>query len=332
MIPKEENSCKQNFRTTADEILNVFKMGGAYEKGDSQEVVLSGLKARGAGYRIRKRLAKDYKIVPIKDASQEIEPYNRKRILFLDLRDFNGEVPERIRDFVSKRKKTKLFIVDVKGDIRQDHQFVENFTYQVEVDSYIRGMGIDIDPSISRAIAELYINVDDAVDKDGIKVGRKRIKPYFRTSALIDYPRSRDILEGNLCSVIRKFAPDVIVSRDVIGKPPEDDVRMDELANPIAHKLGLKSAIITRKGPRSFALRGNVKGKRVLILEDVVGKGTTKLQLIDLIRKEKGDVRSCIVCVDRKEGAAEILDEKETALYSLMDIDMYNTVAAERNP
>lgn len=318
------------FNEIVEEIKNVFENGDPdfkknQKKGPDKEVILNGTKARGAGYRIRKELKDQFNIVPITSPDQEIPKYDEPTILFFDLKRLEG-VPDHFKRYAMEDENIKLLVVDV--DRRETH--VSGFSFQVDTNYYLKGFERDIDPAISRMVAELYFNVDYAVDEEGIELGGSIVRPYFKTSSLIEYDRSRDILEGILKSVIRKFNPEVIISRGVSGVPPEDDVRMYELAKPLAESLGIESAMIG-KNREGYFIKGNIYGRRCLLLEDVVGNANTKIDLIDKIQGEAGRIEACVVLLDRNEGAKDRVEKRRRVqLVSLTDIDMYNKVSAER--
>lgn len=298
-------------------------LGTLDHPGGCKEIILHGPKARGAGYRVRKRLKNDYEFINITDPEQTLPISDKPIVLYIDLRNFD-QVPENLRELAKSRKDVKILAIDSQDKDKG----ISLFSFELAADYYLYGFEKDIDPEISRAVASLYANVDYAFDKDGVESAKGLVKPYFKTSVLIDYPRSRDILEGNLSSVIRKFNPEVIASRETVGVPPED-VRMFELAQPLAEKLGIE-AVRLEKTNGGYSVDGNVKHKDVLLLEDVVGDGTTKIKLVNAIKRAEGFIKSCIVLLDRKEGAKERLEAEKVELYALTDIDWFNFVAAEK--
>ncbi len=307
-----------------------------------KEVVIHGPKARGAGYRIRKKLNEEnYEIIPVTEHNQKLPEHDndgKRRVLFLDLRNFR-RFPENLRETAKKEENTNLLVVDVE----ERHKTKPLFSYTLKADFYQEDFEKDIDREIKRAIAELYLNVDYAVDEEGIRFANgKFVKPYFKTSVLIDYPRSRDILEGNLSSVIRKFGPDVVASRDVSGIPPDDDVRMYHSIKPIADKLGLEAVVIerndgdyllkkeTKKKDKIIMSEANVMGSKILLVEDVAGKGDTKVDLARIINYAGGKVENCVVMLNRNEGAKDRLSREGVNLYSLTDLDTYNMLKKEK--
>lgn len=317
-----------SFDDMIKEIKYVYKeekpLGSLDHPGGCKEIILHGPQARGAGYRVRKRLKEDYDFINITDTQQTIPASEKPTVLYIDLRNFD-QVPENLRELAKSKDDIKILAIDVPDKIKK----VDYFTFKLAPDYYLNESEKDIDRETPRNIASFYYNVDYAVDEEGIELPDGRlVKPYFKTSVLIDWPRSRDKLEGELSSVIRKFDPKVIASRETVGVPPED-VRMFELAQPLAEKLGIE-AVKLEKTNGGYFVDGNVKHKDVLLLEDVVGDGSTKIKLVNAIRKAEGRIKSCIVLLDRKEGAKEILEAERVELYALTDIDCFNALLAER--
>ena len=86
-----------------------------------------------------------------------------------------------------------------------------------------------------------------------------------------------------------------------------------------------KPFVIIRKGDRGHGTRkgiegADVKGKRVLLIEDVTTTGGTIIQATRDLREQEAEVDRCIVVVDREEGAAERLAKEAIALVPLLQI------------
>jgi len=326
------------FKEIIEDIRYTFKTGGIRQQGlysgigrdekrvtTLKEIVLYGSKARGAGYRVRKALQNEFDFVPVASPDQEIPELNQPTVFYIDVKRI-GKVPERFRKYAKEHANASILVVDVNG--KEKH--APGFSYTIDANYFIHGLEKDIDPIISRTVAELYINVYHAVDEEGIEIPKKGlVKPYFKTSFLIDYDRTRDILEGIISSVVRKFDPDVIASREIVGIAPED-VKMYELARPIAERLKIQSAMLEKQNGDYAVIKGDVRGKRALLLDDVVGDAGTKIKLVKAIRKREGVVNACVVLLDRKEGARERLEKEGVELYSLTDLATYQRLAAER--
>ena len=327
------------FDEFVQEIKYTFKTGGmkVQEKHPDdekittlKEVILFGSKARGAGYRVRKALQDEFNFVPVTFPEQKIQECKEPTVFYMDMKRI-VHIPQRFREYAKSHENVSILVVDVN----KKEKHIPKFSYSFDADHFIKEGEKDIDPAISKIVAELYLNVYGAVDEEGIVIpGKGLVKPYFKTSFLIDYERTRDILEGMISSVVRKFDPDVIASRETVGVVPED-VKMYELAKPIAKRLGIESAMI-EKGPGGYFTAADLRKTRVLLLEDVIGDAATKIKLIKALRergaveKEKGRVNACVVLLDRNEGARKALEKEKVELYSLTDLATYERLAAER--
>jgi len=319
-----------SFESLLKDVRNVFEYGSpSGEKANLKEIVLQGMKARGAAYRLQKALDDEYEIIHITSPDQKIKTSKKwKKILYLDLGNFE-EVPSYVKKFADERKNTKIMIVDIEGK----HKKVKDYSWSAAIDHCRDNPEKDVDPIISRKIMGFYLNVDFAVDEEGKKYNGKFVKPYFNTSALIDWNGSYFELKGSLESVIsRKFEPEVIASRYVTGEPP-NDVKMSLLGKPISEELGLETVVIKRDTKGYYLNKEDsekVDGKRVILLEDVIGSATTKRKLVPLLRKKGANVTACVTVLDRLDGGQEALAEEEVKLYSLTNMDMYEQLKEEK--
>jgi len=325
------------FKEIIDDVKYVFETGGVKAQGMKlskdeeekrittiREVVLYGSKARGAGYRVRKALQEEFDFVPY-TSPDNIPTSDKKTVLYIDLEGIDS-VPDELKRYVKEHDNVSLLVVDVNR--KETHE--EYFSYTIDANYFIEGAEKDIDPIISEIVAGLYLNVHHAVEEEGIEIpGKGLVKPYFRTSFLIDWNRTRDVLEGCITSVVRKFSPEVIASRETLGNAP-DDVKMYELAEPIAERLRIEAAMIKKVEDAYITWNKKVKDKRVLLLEDVIGDAATKVKLIKEIRDEGGVIDACVVLLDRLEGGREALEKEGVQLYSLTDLATYDRLAAER--
>ena len=157
----------------------------------------------------------------------------------------------------------------------------------------------DIDRVIEEAMADLYLNVFDAFVnyREGIQ------QPYFQTSEIIEYSRSRPILEGLLLSVFQKFPnTDVIASRELIGASYQHKVRMYELAETIAQHLGMEAVKIEETTEKEkYVIDSDIEGKSVLVLDDVVMSGKTIAFLKRAVDRAHGEYNGAVVLMDRSE-------------------------------
>jgi len=81
---------------------------------------------------------------------------------------------------------------------------------------------------------------------------------------------------------------------------------VDKLAELAPERFGEVSYSFNRKeakdhGEGGMIVGGELKGKRVMIIDDVVTAGTAKREAIDIIRKEGGEVVGIVVALDRME-------------------------------
>jgi orotate phosphoribosyltransferase len=99
-------------------------------------------------------------------------------------------------------------------------------------------------------------------------------------------------------------------------------------AIPLVVALSLETNIpyvIIRKEKREHGTGkqiegGDVKGKRVLVIEDVITSGGSVVKTINIIREKQGIVDEVLAVVDRESGAEEKLQSLDTSFIPLLSI------------
>jgi orotate phosphoribosyltransferase len=99
-------------------------------------------------------------------------------------------------------------------------------------------------------------------------------------------------------------------------------------AVPLVVALSLESGIpyvIIRKEKREHGTGkqiegGDVKGKNVLIVEDVTTSGGSVIKSIQILRENDAEVEKVLVVVDRESGAREKLEKLEVEFIPLLSI------------
>jgi len=169
-------------------------------------------------------------------------------------------------------------------------------------------------PQLSPYKAEfLKAAIDGGVLKFGsFELKSKRISPYFfnagdfyRADLLraISTAYAKTILEAQSSSSPLDF--DILFGPAYKGIPLATSTA-DKLADLDERNFGKICYSFDRKEAKDHGEGGNIvgaplKGKRVLIVDDVVTAGTAKREAVDKIRKEGGIVAGILVALDRME-------------------------------
>jgi len=161
--------------------------------------------------------------------------------------------------------------------------------------------------------AFLHASITGGVLKFGsFELKSKRISPYFFNAG--DFYRA-DLLEAIATAYAKAIAEarasgalgdfDVIFGPAYKGIPlaTAATIRLGQL-DP--EKFGDKCYSFDRKEAKDHGEGGNIvgaplKGKRVLIVDDVITAGTAKREAIGKIQKEGGEVAGIVVALDRQE-------------------------------
>jgi orotate phosphoribosyltransferase len=96
-------------------------------------------------------------------------------------------------------------------------------------------------------------------------------------------------------------------------------------ASFLAARLG-KPMVYVRKRAKEHGLRGLVEGRvergqRVLLVEDLITDGQSKLDFIGALREAGGIAEDCLVLFDRLQGGREMLAQNGVRLMSITDLN-----------
>lgn len=149
---------------------------------------------------------------------------------------------------------------------------------------------------------------------------------YTDCRVLISYPYARDIITvfASLIYEDEKLDSDYIAGGETAGIP---------YAAWLADRLH-KPFVYVRKKPKGYGrteqIEGELgKGKTVLLYEDLITDGKSKLNFIEGIRKAGCKVKNCLVIFDRQQGGREHLKKTGVNLYSMTDMETCINVGSE---
>ncbi|KAI0056616.1 orotate phosphoribosyltransferase [Artomyces pyxidatus] len=159
--------------------------------------------------------------------------------------------------------------------------------------------------------------VDDALTVGALKFGSftlksGRISPYFFNAGLISTGPLLSSLgtayASTIAAALSPAAPHPLPAFDVLFGPAYKGISLAAVTAVLLHtQHGLpvgfaydrKEAKDHGEGGRMVGV--SVKGKRVLILDDVMTAGTAVRGALDMIRSEGGEVVGVVMAVDREE-------------------------------
>jgi orotate phosphoribosyltransferase len=92
----------------------------------------------------------------------------------------------------------------------------------------------------------------------------------------------------------------------------------------LAERLA-KPFVYVRKRPKGYGTASQIEGdlpagRRVLLCEDLITDGKSKLVFVDGIQQAGCEVRDCLVVFDREQGGRALLAQRGVALHALSDL------------
>lgn len=316
---------------------------------DYTNLCFFGPRARGMAHRIKYELRDDISFVDVNGEIPEVNSQASNIVYCLDRATSDIDLDE--------LKGKRCVVID-----ESEHVDSKKGYCSIKADYFIDNSISDIDPGISRLVSELYINVFDAfvnyeniqepteekvVDlKNSQELTEEKVPFYFRTAELIDYSRSRVILEGLIASVAMKFKPDYIASRELCGIKGKNEVRMYDLAERVAKIMSnegrevdsLKIEDIGNNDPdwmkkhTSYIIKNNenknLDKKKIMILDDVLRDGSQKEELAKAVRYTGADPYKCVVLLDRME--SNLHDFPKDWIYAMTDVETFRDLAINK--
>ncbi|KAK8207519.1 phosphoribosyltransferase-like protein [Phyllosticta capitalensis] len=170
--------------------------------------------------------------------------------------------------------------------------------------------------------------LDACVSADALKFGTftlksKRISPYFFNAGLFhraDLVRS--ISSAYAQTLASQVSENPLFEFDVVFGPaykgiPLAATTVDKLADIDVKKFGNVSYSFNRKEAKDHGEGGNIvgaplKGKKIIIVDDVITAGTAIREAIDIIKKEGGTLVGILIAVDRQEKTPSATDDDGT--------------------
>ena len=150
---------------------------------------------------------------------------------------------------------------------------------------------------------------------------------YIDCRMLISFPLQRDVITAyarQIC-LTKQLSFDYIAGGETAGMP---------FAAWLAAKMS-QPYIYVRKKPKGHGtgaqLEGSIeKGASVLLYEDLITDGGSKISFIEGIRNDGCTVSDCLVVLDRIQGGDQLLKQMGVTLHSLVTMDDCLLVGRDR--
>ena len=175
---------------------------------------------------------------------------------------------------------------------------------------------------MTSSVAEIKTQIiDELIDLGAIKFGAFTLKSglvspiYIDLRIIVSAPK----LLKNIGTDLIEISKDLEFSR-IAGLP--------YTALPIATAFSIESGhpmIYARKEKKEYGTAQQIEGlytegEQVLILDDLITKGTSKFEAFEVFESANLKVKDVVVLIDREQGGRELLSQKGYALHSLISV------------
>ncbi len=138
---------------------------------------------------------------------------------------------------------------------------------------------------------------------------------YVDVRVLPSSPKSFSLVIDEAVKKIKELKVDVVAGAETAGIP---------IAAAIAIKAKLPM-IYVRKRPKSYGTMSFIegileKGQKVVLIDDMITDGRSKVRFIEGIRKEGAICEDSLVIIDREQGGTDNLAAEKVKLHSLITL------------
>ena len=140
---------------------------------------------------------------------------------------------------------------------------------------------------------------------------------YIDLRELPSYPKLFNDVTNELSRLVQSLPCDIVAGAETAGIP---------LSTAVSIKTGTPM-IYVRKEPKKHATKSQIegileKGKRVILVDDLITYGTSKINFINGIKKAGGRIKDIVIVLERgeKNGGRELLKKKGYKLHALLTL------------
>jgi len=230
-------------------------------------------------------------------------------------------------DFSDKMKRVNAYLPN--GGAFWLHQYVNNYALKREPEAdreLIAAHAADIHWQAGlirvRTDKEDLFTVDVHEDEEGNKKGNR--SPYYIDERLLTgFPAQNRIIIAYMAAILDsgKIKFDYIAGTEASGISP---------ATSLANELNVPLIWVRKNGVIEGAHKYEVGGKQVLLVDDVIAQGRSKLGAVNALKERDAKVSDCIVIADRLEGGGTTLKEIGIDLHSVTDFDTLSNIGLEK--
>lgn len=164
-------------------------------------------------------------------------------------------------------------------------------------------------------IAKVLCDADVVKFGDFALASGRRSPIYIDLRILPSFPEPFSVVIGEMAKIVKKLNIDIIAGAETAGIP---------LAAAIAMKTGIPMVYV-RKRPKDYGTRSQIegilnKGNKVVLIDDLITDGSSKIGFVDGVKRQGGIIEDIVVILDREQGGKEMLEKNGLKLHSLIKL------------
>jgi orotate phosphoribosyltransferase len=162
-----------------------------------------------------------------------------------------------------------------------------------------------------------------------IDSGQNRSPYYINERLLSGYPTQERMIISHWAAILDsdKVKFDAIAGIESAGMPPAKALAKELNTNFIwVRKNPLHEGGPQIEGAHLYTLHG----KKILVADDTIAQGSSKLRAIDILKNAGAKVTDCAVIADRLEGGENTLKKIGVNLHSVTDFDTISNVGLKK--
>jgi orotate phosphoribosyltransferase len=159
---------------------------------------------------------------------------------------------------------------------------------------------------------------------DFVLASGKKSKFYLDMKPTMFHPEGANLLSDLIFERIQDLKPDYVGGLEMGAVPLVSAINLlSQMRNQPISGFFVRKEVKDHGTKNRVESAGEIKGKRVVILEDVTTSGSSAMQAVKAVQAEGANVLLILSMVDREEGATEFFAKEKLPFDSLFRVSEF---------